>query len=90
MPVLVYGALIEFVGFSCPLTALENELRHCAGQAGYSGGFIGHYLVKVIYPPGLTRPMQIGLGLIVVLIAAVGYAGFTRRHGWARASGRPV
>jgi hypothetical protein len=61
---VIYGALVEFVGFSCPLTLLENDLRHRAGEAGYRDGFIAHYLVKVIYPPGLTHGMQFGLGVL--------------------------
>jgi hypothetical protein len=80
LPAMVYGALIEFVGFTCPLTPLENYLRRHAGEAGYRGGFIGHYLVSVIYPAGLTRGIQVGLGVLVVAIAAVGYAGYLRRH----------
>src|SRR5687767_9857630 len=48
--------------------------------AGYRGGFISHYLVKVIYPPGLTHGMQIGLGLLLLLVAIIGYWGFLRRH----------
>jgi hypothetical protein len=71
---------VEFVGFTCPLTLLENDLRRHAGERGYHGGFIDHYLVKVIYPPGLTRGMQIGLGLLVLLTAIIGYWGFLRRH----------
>ena len=85
IPVAVYGALVEFVGFTCPLTLLENDLRRHAGQAGYHGGFIAHYLVKVIYPPGLTRAMQLGLGVGVVLVTVLGYRGFLRRHPPARA-----
>lgn len=80
IPVAVYGALVEFVGFTCPLTLLENDLRRHAGEQGYRDGFIDHYLVEVIYPPGLTRGMQVGLGLLVLLIAAIGYRGFLRRH----------
>jgi hypothetical protein len=85
IPAVVYGALIEFAGFSCPLTVLENDLRVRAGEAGYSGGFIEHYVVRVIYPPGLTREMQIGLGLLVLLVALLGYWSFLRRHGVRRA-----
>jgi Protein of Unknown function (DUF2784) len=62
-----------------PLAVRAGVRRH-AGQAGYQGGFISHYLVKVIYPPGLTRSMQIGLGLLVLLVAVTGYRGFLRRH----------
>ena len=81
VPAVTYGALIEFAGFTCPLTLLENDLRRRAGAAGYSGGFIGHYLIKLIYPPGLTHGMQIGLGILVLLVAMLGYWGLLRRHG---------
>jgi len=46
IPAVIYGALVEFAGFSCPLTLLENDLRQRAGEAGYRDGFIVHYLVK--------------------------------------------
>jgi len=80
LPVAVYGALIEFIGFTCPLTPLENYLRRRAGEAGYRGGFIAHYLLGVIYPAGLTRGVQIGLGVLVVVIAVTGCAGYLHRH----------
>jgi hypothetical protein len=90
VPAVIYGALVEFVGFTCPLTVLENDLRRRAGQAGYRGGFIDHYLVTVIYPPGLTRAEQVGLGLLVLLVAVIGYRGFALRHppgtAWAKRS----
>ncbi|MGH3304182.1 MAG: DUF2784 family protein [Streptosporangiaceae bacterium] len=70
-------ALVELVGFACPLTALQNYLLRRGGQGGYRGRFIAHYL---IYPPGLTRGPQVGLGLVVLLIALVGYGGYVRRH----------
>jgi len=87
LPVAVYGALVEFIGFTCPLTPLENYLRHRAGETGYHGGFVAHYLVRVIYPPGLTRSMQAGLGVLVLLIMAGGYCGAVvhRRAGLASA-----
>jgi hypothetical protein len=84
LPAMVYGALVELVGFACPLTAFQNYLLRRGGRAGYRGGFISHYLIQVIYPPGLTRGIQVGLGLFVVLIAVVGYGGYLRRHGPAR------
>ena len=80
LPAVAYGALVEFAGFTCPLTLLENDLHHRAGEAGYRGGFISHYLVKVIYPPGLTHQMQIGLGVLLLLAAIIGYWVFLRRH----------
>jgi hypothetical protein len=86
LPAMVYGVLVEFVGFACPLTALQNFLLRRGGQAGYRGGFISHYLIQVIYPPGLTRGLQIVLGLFVALIAVVGYGGYLRRHPLGRAA----
>jgi Protein of Unknown function (DUF2784) len=80
IPAVVYGAVIEFAGFACPLTRLENDLSQRAGEAGYSGGFISHYLVRVVYPPGLTHGMQIGLGVLLLLVEIIGYLCFLRRH----------
>jgi Protein of Unknown function (DUF2784) len=34
IPAVIHGALVEFAGFTCPLTLLENDLRRRAGQAG--------------------------------------------------------
>jgi len=65
-----WAAMVILMGWICPLTPLENSLRRSAGEAGYSGGFIEHYLLPVIYPPGLTREIQVWLGLGVLLINA--------------------
>jgi Protein of Unknown function (DUF2784) len=89
IPAVIYGALVDFTGFTCPLTLLENDLRQRAGDAGYRDGFIAHYLVKVIYPPGLTYGMQIGLGMLLLLVAIIGYWGFLRRQGRGAARREP-
>jgi len=73
LPVVVWGAAIEFVGWVCPLTPLENRLRAAAGEAGYSGGCIEHYLIPLIYPEGLTRELQWLLGALVLLVNALVY-----------------
>jgi hypothetical protein len=90
LPATVYGVLVELAGFACPLTALQNYLLRRGGQAGYRGGFISHYLIQVIYPPGLTRGLQIVLGLFVVLVAVIGYRGYLRRNrpAWVGRAGR--
>jgi hypothetical protein len=80
LPAALWGAGIEFFGWVCPLTPLENALRRVAGEAGYRGGFIEHYLLPVIYPGALTREIQIGLGLAVVAINAVMYGLLLRRR----------
>lgn len=82
LPAAAWGALISFAGWICPLTPLEIDFRQRAGEAGYSGGFIDHYLLPVLYPDGLSRPMQIVLGVAVVLgnAAVYGYAYWRRRQ----------
>lgn len=73
LPVVAWGAGIELVGWICPLTPLENALRRAAGEAGYSEGFMEHYLLPLIYPAGLTHEIQIGLGLFVLIVNALIY-----------------
>lgn len=68
IPAAVWGALIEIAGWICPLTYLENWFRVKGGQANYAGGFIEEYLLQVIYPAGLTREIQITLGILVILV----------------------
>ncbi len=68
LPCASWGVLISFGGWICPLTPLEIHFRHLAGQAGYSGGFIDHYIMPLIYPAGLTRGMQIALGVIILAV----------------------
>ena len=68
LPAAVWGVLIEFFGFWCPLTRWENYFLREAGRAGYSGGFVAHYIMPVIYPPGLTRGMEIAIGVIVLIV----------------------
>jgi len=88
LPVVAWGAGIEFTGGICPLTPLENHLRALADQQGYAGGFIEHYLFGLLYPEGLTRNLQLALGLLAVLVNVIVYAWIWRRHrGAPRPSG---
>jgi hypothetical protein len=73
IPAFIWGALIEFAGWICPLTPLENYLRRMAGEVGYAGGFIDHYVAALIYPAGLSREIQVILGLAVLILNVVGY-----------------
>ncbi len=73
LPAAVWGAVIEFFGWVCPLTPLEKWLRRAAGQAGYEGGFIEHYVTSWLYPQGLARGHQIVLGLGVLLVNVLIY-----------------
>src|SRR5687767_13667441 len=80
VPVALYGATIEFLGFVCPLTPLEIALRRRGGEAGYEGGFIEHYITAALYPTGLTREIQIALGVGVLLVNAIVYVMWWRRR----------
>jgi hypothetical protein len=73
IPAAIWGALIEYTGWICPLTPLENSLRTRGGEAGYSGGFIEHYIQPLLYPAGLTRGTQIVLGSFVLLLNLSAY-----------------
>ncbi len=73
LPAVAWGIWVEATATICPLTPLENMLRHAAGEAGYRGGFVEHYLINVIYPPGLTAAVQLWLAVGVVVINVLLY-----------------
>ena len=76
---LAWGAAVIGFGWICPLTPLENTLRQLAGQEGYQGGFIEHYLMQIIYPPGLTREVQVFLATGLIVGNAIVYGWVFRR-----------
>jgi hypothetical protein len=73
IPAAIWGVLIEYSGWICPLTPLENSFRRAGGEAGYSGGFIQHYIQPVLYPAGLTRSTQIVLGSLALVVNLTAY-----------------
>lgn len=75
-----WGVGIEVLGAICPLTHVENRLRFLAGEAGYEGGFIEHYMLGMIYPTGMQRGFQYVLAALVLFINAVMYAWIWRRR----------
>ena len=78
VPAAIWGAAIEFGGWICPLTPLENWLRRAGGAASYPGAFVDRYLIPIVYPPELTRTVQILLGGVVVTMNLLAY-GFILR-----------
>ncbi|MEM9515711.1 MAG: DUF2784 domain-containing protein [Actinomycetota bacterium] len=75
----LYGVTILIVGFTCPLTPLEKALRARAGQAGYDGGFVEHYVVGVLYPGELTPIITVGLAAGLIAVNAAIYVVVIRR-----------
>jgi len=76
--------MIEFLGWICPLTPLENRWRTLAGEEGYAGGFVEHYIIPIVYPHGLTRDVQIILGTAVLFLNITAYTIYLRRRSAAR------
>ena len=85
---LLWGVVIQWADWTCPLTALESRLREAGGEAGYGGGFVEYYVSAVLYPESLTVELRylLGAGLIAVNLVVYGYA-FSRRRGVAHAGG---
>jgi len=73
IPAAVWGVLIEYMGWICPLTPIENSFRIKSGEAGYSGGFIDHYILPTLYPGGLTRSTQLVLGSFALIVNLAAY-----------------
>jgi len=85
LPAVAWGAFVEVTGRICPLTPLENRLRRAAGGARYEGDFVEHYLLPIVYPPGLTQEIQLTLGALLVVINGAIYT--TVWHRWTKVGG---
>ena len=79
VPAAAWGVAIEFGGWICPLTPLENDLRRLAGDEPYGGDFVARYLMPVIYPDGLTREAQLALGAAALVMNVAIYTLLVRR-----------
>jgi hypothetical protein len=78
LPAVAWGVTVEVLHLTCPLTQWENLMRQAAGQTGYGGGFIEHYVWPVIYPAGLTPSIQLALGSVVLAINVLVYLRLIR------------
>jgi hypothetical protein len=78
LPALAWGCWVEISHSICPLTPLENRWRHLAGEAGYGEDFLAHYLMRLLYPSGLTRDIQYELAAGLVVLNVVAYLGLIR------------
>lgn len=84
LPAAVWAVVLELFHLPCPLTPWEQQLRLAAGEAGYSGGFIPHYLLPLIYPAGLTPGIQLVLAGVVIAVNALVYGLWYRKRWTAR------
>lgn len=88
IPAGVWGVWIELSGGTCPLTPWEKALRRQAGEAAYTGDFVGHYVLPVLYPAGLTRGLQLWLGVAVLAVNLLFYGVLWRRSAVAHSRSR--
>lgn len=79
LPAVAWAIFTEATSTVCPLTPLENLLRQQAGQQGYAGGFVEHYLLPILYPAGLTADVQLVLAVVVVVVNGIVYLPWARR-----------
>ena len=90
VPAALWGAFVEFAGWICPLTPLENWLRARGGMEVYRSSFVERYIVPTLYPEALTREVQWLLGGFVLVINATIYGAVyvrARRNTQARYGG---
>jgi len=82
IPVALWGAVVNLAGWTCPLTPLEQWLRRRAGQEGYDGGFVEHYLAPIIYPDAMSRDiaLAVGVGALAWNATVYGLAFWLRRQ----------
>lgn len=88
LPALAWGLWVELHQGLCPLTCIENAMRQRAGEAGYAGGFIDHYLLPLIYPPGLGALQQLVIGTVFALWSFAVYGLVWRHHRSRRKASR--
>jgi len=79
LPCAAWGVAVELAGWVCPLTPLEHAWRARAGRAAYTGDFVGRYVLPALYPEGLTRASQIGLGVAALAVNVAAYGCALRR-----------
>jgi Protein of Unknown function (DUF2784) len=85
IPAVAWAVMIELTGGTCPLTPIENELRHREGLSGYEGDFIAHHILRVLYPEQLTRTEQVWLGFAALAGNIAIYTLVWKRHSAWRA-----
>jgi Protein of Unknown function (DUF2784) len=74
VPVVLWSSTVNLASWTCPLTPLEKDLRVSAGQSGYEGGFVEHYVGHLVYPRGMPRELELVAGVSIVVWNALVYA----------------
>ena len=78
---LIWGILTELTAWPCPLTLLENWLEARAGVEPYQGGFLLHYLDRLVYPDiSVTVLVTVGMLVCMVNLAFYGWQVWSSVH----------
>src|SRR4051812_25835983 len=78
VPVALAILGLYLTGSDCPLTDWELRLRSLAGESGYRGGFIGHYVTEPLGFPIHAPSTQIGIYVVAFLPNLIGYSLLVR------------
>ncbi len=79
LPALVWGFLVQYFIWICPLTSWEIYFRNLGGEAGYDGGFIEHYVSAVVYPGFISPNTHLLLAILLVAFNLLVYSYVIRR-----------
>jgi hypothetical protein len=79
LPVLIWGVVVEWANWICPLTPLENHLLRLGGAAGYAGGFVERFASRILYPESLTVPLRYTLGAVLIAVNMAIYGAVMMR-----------
>jgi hypothetical protein len=81
LPVVLWSSVVNCASLTCPLTPIEIFFRNAAGQAGYQGGFVEHYIAPIVYPAGMPRELELvaGVSIIAWNVAVYGFLGWKSR-----------
>lgn len=80
VPVVLWSSIVNLAGLTCPLTPIENYFRSLAGQAGYPGGFVEHYIGQLVYPAGMPRKLELVAAASIIAWNFVVYAFLVWKH----------
>ena len=75
VPTVLWGCVVNLAGWVCPLTPLENRFRGLAGESGYEGDFIEHYLLPIQYS-------EVSIGLSGEVLGATFAVWSLAVYGW--------
>ena len=66
VPAVLWSSLVNLMGWTCPLTPIEQRLRVGSGTAN-AGGFVQHYIGRAVYPRGMPRRLEWIAGVSVLV-----------------------